>query len=250
MDDRVIDHPDRAHRTIAPSHHRTIEPWNPGTGARFLDRGLEAFDSDKEGRAGVDAKVVVRDAVTFDFTVNPDFSQVESDEPQVTVNQRFEVFFPERRPFFLENANYFETPINLFFSRRIRDPQFSARATGKIGGWVIGALASDDRGPGHLVDATDPLFGYRSGNAVFRARREFGQSSVGALLTARDFGPSSNRIASIDSRIRLNKAWFFGGQAATSDSTAVSGTKLQGSTYSVAVNKGGRKLTYSLPYSD
>ena len=86
------------------------------------------------------------------------------------------MFFPERRPSFLENANYFETLINLFFSRRIRDPQFGARATGKIGGWAIGAL-----------------------------------------LTARDFGASSNRIASIDSRIRLNKAWFFDVQGAAND---------------------------------
>jgi hypothetical protein len=59
----------------------------------------------------MDAKVVVRDAFTLDLALNPDFSQVESDEPQVTINQRFEVFFPERRPFFLENATYFETPV-------------------------------------------------------------------------------------------------------------------------------------------
>ena len=235
---------------VSPGRNIQLIPYGTFTGARFLDRDRSAFDSDNEGRAGVDAKVVVRDAVTLDFTVNPDFSQVESDEPQVTVNQRFEVFFPERRPFFLENANYFETPINLFFSRRIRDPQFGARATGKLGGWAIGALASDDRGPGHLVAQTDPLFNDRSGNALFRARREFGQSSVGGLVTARDFGPSSNRIASVDSRIRLNKAWFFDGQAALSDNTALSGTEQQGAAYAASVSKAGRRLTYSLSYSD
>ncbi len=101
------------------------------------------------GRAGVDGKVVARDSLAIDFTLNPDFSQVESDEPQVTVNQRFEVFFPEKRPFFLENAGYFQTPVNLFFSRRIADPQFGARVTGKVGGWAVGALAIDDRAPGH-----------------------------------------------------------------------------------------------------
>ena len=66
-----------------------------------------AYARTNEGRAGVDVKLVPRDAVTLDFTVNPDFSQVESDEPQVTVNQRFEVFFPEKRPFFLENSDFF-----------------------------------------------------------------------------------------------------------------------------------------------
>ena len=85
--------------------------------------------------------VAARLPLTLDFTVNPDFSQVESDEPQVTVNHRFEVFFPEKRPFFLENAGFFATPINLFFSRRILDPQFGARMTGKLGRWAPGALA-------------------------------------------------------------------------------------------------------------
>ena len=84
-------------------------PYGTFTGARFLDRSAAAYDTEKDGRAGVDAKIVARDSLTFDFTLNPDFSQVESDEPQVTVNQRFEVFFPEKRPFFLENSGYFQT---------------------------------------------------------------------------------------------------------------------------------------------
>ena len=63
---------------------------------------------------------------------------MESDSPQVTVNQRYEVFFPEKRPFFIENADYFQTPENLFFSRRIVDPQFGVRVTGKLGRWGVG----------------------------------------------------------------------------------------------------------------
>ena len=65
---------------------------------------------------------MIKDALTLDVAANPDFSQVESDEPQVTINQRFEVQFPEKRPFFIENASYFKTPEELFFSRRIVDP--------------------------------------------------------------------------------------------------------------------------------
>ena len=80
------------------------------------------------GQAGVDGKVVLKDAFTLDLTLNPDFSQVESDEPQVTVNQRYEVYFPEKRPFFLDNAAYFKTPVQLFFSRRIVDPTFRRAA--------------------------------------------------------------------------------------------------------------------------
>jgi len=90
---------------------------------------------------------VVKDSLSFDVTLNPDFSQVESDDPQVTVNQRFAVFFPEKRPFFIENAGFFATPIDLFFSRQIAHPQFGSRMTGKLGKWTLGALAIDDRQP-------------------------------------------------------------------------------------------------------
>jgi hypothetical protein len=86
---------------VSPGRNIQLIPYGTFTGARFLDRSAAAYDTARDARVGVDAKIVVRDSVAFDFTVNPDFSQVESDEPQVTVNQRFEVFFPEKRPFFL-----------------------------------------------------------------------------------------------------------------------------------------------------
>ena len=235
---------------VSPGRNIQLIPYGTFTGARFLDRTRPAFDRDAEGRGGMDAKVVVRDAVTLDFTVNPDFSQVESDEPQVTVNQRFEVFFPEKRPFFLENANYFQTPITLFFSRRIRDPQFGARSTGKLGGWAVGALAIDDRGPGASLPPADPLFRDRASNALAVARREFGESSVGALVVSRDFGPSSSRVASLDSRVRLNSKWVVTGQAAFSDMVNLAGSELQSTAYWTSIEKAGRKLFYSFSYTD
>jgi hypothetical protein len=224
-------------------------PYATFTGARFLDAPAEAFDSRTEGRAGVDAKVVVRDAMTLDFTANPDFSQVESDEPQVTVNQRFEVFFPEKRPFFLENAGFFQTPVTLFFSRRLRDPQLGARLTGKVGDWAVGALAMDDRAPGHAVPPGSPLFGDRALNAVVRARREWGQSSVGALVTSRDFGNSSSRVAALDTRQRLNDRWFFDGQAVVSD-TDLAAAATRDASYYAGLSRAGRGLTYQLTYQD
>src|SRR5216683_2678015 len=94
---------------------------------------------------GLDSKFVLKNAFVLDTTINPDFSQVESDQPQVTVNQRFEVLFPEKRPFFLENSSYFNTPVNLVFTRRIGDPEFGTRLTGKSGPWSVGMLFADDR---------------------------------------------------------------------------------------------------------
>ena len=84
-----------------------------------------------EGSIGMDAKVAVTPGLNLDLTVNPDFSQVESDEPQVTVNERFEVQYPERRPFFVENADFFATDSILLFTRRIVDPELGLRFTGR-----------------------------------------------------------------------------------------------------------------------
>jgi hypothetical protein len=233
---------------VSPGRNIQLIPYGTFTGASFLDGAV--FDDKADGRAGLDTKVVLKDALTVDLTLNPDFSQVESDEPQVTINQRFEVFFPEKRPFFLENAGYFQTPINLFFSRRIGDPQFGARATGKLGGWAAGALVIDDRAPGHRVEDDDPLFDNRAGNAVVRARREFGQNSIGAFITDREFGPSFNRVASADTRLKINSRIFFDGQAVTSDSRSTDGESSTGNAWSAAVNRSGRKLSYSVNYLD
>ena len=173
-------------------------PLSAATPPAFLDRF--------EHRAGLDAKFVAKDSLTFDVTLNPDFSQVESDDPQLTVNQRFAVFFPEKRPFFIENAGFFATPINLFFSRRIADPQFGARMTGKLGKWTLGALVIDDRRPGQSFSSGP--YNTRAADGVVRVTREFGnQSYIGGFFSSRDFADTSNRVASLDARLKFSKNW-------------------------------------------
>jgi uncharacterized protein DUF5916 len=237
-------------QNVSPGRNVQLIPYGTFTGARFLDRDIEAYDSQTEGRAGVDGKIVVRDSLALDLTLNPDFSQVESDEPQVTVNQRFEVFFPEKRPFFLENAGYFQTPINLFFSRRIADPQFGGRMTGKVGGWAVGALAMDDRAPGHNLEPGDPNSGDRALNGVMRARKEFGDSSVGGLVTVRDFGSSSNRVASADTRLELNPQWFIQGQAAAAETEGFDGVHLGDGAFNANLTRNSRIFSYTADYTD
>jgi hypothetical protein len=176
----------------------------PAPPPRFMDRF--------EHRAGLDAKFVAKDSLTFDVTLNPDFSQVESDDPQVTINQRFAVFFPEKRPFFIENAGFFITPINLFFSRQIADPQFGTRMTGKLGNWTLGALVIDDRQPGRRF--TSGPFNTRAADGVVRVTREFGkQSYIGGFFSSRDFADTSNRVASLDARLKFSKNWVVDAQA-------------------------------------
>lgn len=99
---------------LAQNEHQLLsqDPNNPYFSTRHL-----------EGTAGGEAKAIIKDSIVVDATVNPDFSQVESDQPQFTVNQRYAVFFPELRPFFLENANYFSTPIDLLYTRNIVRPE-------------------------------------------------------------------------------------------------------------------------------
>jgi Domain of unknown function (DUF5916) len=199
---------------VSPGRNIQLIPYGLLASDHFLNQPTQTnppnpppppfFQDNFEHRAGLDAKFVLKDALTFDVTLNPDFSQVESDDPQVTVNQRFAVFFPEKRPFFIENAGFFMTPINLFFSRQIADPQFGSRMTGKVGNWTLGALAIDDRQPG-LGFTTGP-YSTRAADGVVRVTREFGnQSYIGGFFSSRDFADTSNRVASLDARLKFTK---------------------------------------------
>jgi len=239
---------------ISPGRNLQFIPYFVGSQARFLDplsSGGSEFRSETETRPGLDAKLVFRDALALDIALNPDFSQVESDEPQVTVNQRFEVFFPEKRPFFIENAGYFQTPIDLFFSRRIADPQFGTRLTGKVGRWNLGVLAMDDRSQGKSLPYTDPLREERAGVAVARVQREFAdQSTVGVFVSSRDFASSSNRVFSLDTRIRLNPNWLLTGQGMRSYSRGLDGAHASGPAYWAELSHTGRHTLYAARYLD
>jgi len=200
---------------------------------------------------GLDLKAVFRDSLVFDVALNPDFNQVESDEPQVTVNQRFEVFFPEKRPFFLENANYFETPMNLLFTRRIADPEFGGRLTGKVGKTSIGLLFADDQAAGKAVPEDDPLSGQRTYYGVFRVNREIGrQSTVGMILTNREFDESYNRVGGIDGRFKISRNWVAAFQGVTSSTRDLDGATSAGPAYDGSIQRTGRKLSYTLEYND
>ncbi|HEX9367530.1 MAG TPA: DUF5916 domain-containing protein [Vicinamibacterales bacterium] len=238
-------------RGASPGRNIQFIPYGTFAGARVLDEATGVRSHQTDFRGGLDAKVVVKDKISVDATLNPDFSQVESDEPQVTINQRFEVFFPEKRPFFLENADYFQTPITLFFSRRIRDPQVGARVTGRAGRWAIGALTMDDRQPGRQVDPTSDAFGDRTVDTVVRARRDFSnQSRLGFVLTNRKLGASSNTVASMDTRVRLNPRWFAEGQALFTQDTALDKTSTTGGGLWLALHRSGRTFTDDVFYQD
>jgi hypothetical protein len=236
---------------ISPGRNLQFVPYTLLSKSRFFDSAVPRYRNDHEIRGGLDAKAVLRDALTLDVTVNPDFSQVESDEPQVTVNQRYEVYFPERRPFFTENAGMFSTPENLFFSRRIVDPQFGARITGKIGRWAIAALAADDRAPGLRLDPAHTQYGDRATAGVLRVQREFGrQSHVGAMFTDREFGAYSNRVASLDTRFILPHNWSLSGQAVRSATAQTGAATREGESYRFTFGRDSTHVNYRTTYLD
>ena len=229
---------------ISPGRNLQAIPYGNFATARILDDAGER-KTENAARVGVDGKAVIKDALTVDLTVNPDFSQVESDEPQVTVNQRFEVFFPEKRPFFLENAGYFETPQNLFFSRRIADPGVGVRLTGKGGGWAYAALGVNDQEPGRRVAEGDPRRDKQAGIGVFRLQREFArQSYIGAIFTDRELGPAANRVYGADARWKLNDNWSMTGQWVGSQTINTASESKTGTSWFAEVNRSGRSFDY------
>ena len=239
---------------IAPGKNIQFIPYTSFRSFRLLDVRADppGFVTDKsDPAAGLDAKFVLKDSFAFDFAFNPDFSQVESDQPQVTVNQRFEVFFPEKRPFFLENTQYFSTPINLVFTRRIADPQLGGRLTGKYGPYTLGFLFTNDEAPGKLVPESDPLSGSDAYFGIARVSRDiFSQSSVGMLFTNRVFEGTSNSVAGGDFRFRLNDKWQVTGQAVQSWTRSTDSESLSGAAYRAHVTRTGRLFNYEFIYSD
>jgi hypothetical protein len=235
---------------VSPGRNMQFIPYGTLTGGRFLGKdaaGAPGFKTESEARGGLDAKLVVRDAMTIDVALNPDFSQVESDEPQVTINQRFEVFFPEKRPFFLENAGFFQTPEPLLFSRRIIDPLFGVRLTGKIGLWNIGGLLVDDRAGGEISAQGDG----RAAIGVVRIQREFAkQSSIGLLATSRTAASSVNDVISLDARLHLDPNWVFSGQLVESYTRQPNASKLSGPAIFAELSHSGRHFNYAGRYLD
>jgi hypothetical protein len=148
--------------------------------------------------------------LSLNATVNPDFSQVEADVGQVTVNQRFALFFPEKRPFFLEGLEQFDTPNALIYMRRIQAPIAGVKLTGKTGRTAIAYLGAVDDANLYTSDH-NPVYN------MLRLRRDLGTSShVGLAYTDRIEGNLFNRVIGLDTRLVWRTIWFSAAQVATS----------------------------------
>ncbi|MBL8517071.1 MAG: carbohydrate binding family 9 domain-containing protein [Betaproteobacteria bacterium] len=179
-------------------------------------------------KAGVDVKFRPRADTVIDATLNPDFSQVELDTPQLTGNSQFALFFTEKRPFFLEGADLFDAPVNLIYTRSITDPAWGARATQRNEGLEYTVLTAKDDGKG-LVLLPNPLgtnFARqdRKSQATFsRARAHVtDEVTLGGIITDRTYdGAGHNRVASADVVWRPNAEQRLRAQLGQSWTTAL-----------------------------
>src|SRR5207249_10842279 len=99
----------------------------------------------KDLRAGADVKWTPGAGTALDATRRPDFSQLEADVPQLSVNSQFALFYPEKRPFFLEGSDLFQTPLQVVYTRSIAAPAWGARATGEVGRTAYTLLVARDQ---------------------------------------------------------------------------------------------------------
>lgn len=185
------------------------------TTSRTDARANPAVDPFTHGNVETELGLNVRWALTQNFTtnlaLNPDFSQVEADVAQLDVNNQFALQFPESRPFFLEGASYFSTPIQAVFTRTVADPDVGAKLTGQSGDHALGTFAAEDEVtnllfPGPLTsqqtsidDSYETFVGHYSHSVL-------DNSQVGALLTTRHGGDYRNDVGGVDGRIRIGGA--------------------------------------------
>ncbi len=171
-------------------------------------------ESDKTTQVGIGLKYGITSSVTAEIAVNPDFSQVESDAFQVEVNQRYPLFYSEKRPFFMEGADIFNfwTYVYGYFpkavhTRQIVDPAWGAKVTGTVGKFSFGVLSAGDEAPGRSWDfGINPNEGENALFGIARGKFSLGSDNyVGFLYTGSDFGNQYNHVFGADAGIRIAK---------------------------------------------
>ncbi|HEX8560557.1 MAG TPA: DUF5916 domain-containing protein [Pyrinomonadaceae bacterium] len=198
-------------RTIAPALLRADPSLlDPG---RFVNQPV-ALDP------GLTMKLGITSTITLDFALNPDFAQVEADQLVVTANQRFPIFFPEKRPFFLEGIDIFRSPLQAVDTRAIIDPDMAVKLSGKRGRDSFGVLFASDNAPGdfrgdeRLDPVNAPFLDKNAYIGVVRLKRDVGkESTVGLIATTYNFIQRHNHLGGLDGRFRLDPQTVFTFQA-------------------------------------
>ena len=176
-----------------------------GLGSDFVNHPVTAD-------AGLDFKWTPTADTAIDATINPDFSQIESDVAVISTNERFAIFIPEKRPFFLEGVDLLDTPIDAVYTRTITAPRWGSRVTGKKGRYAYAFLVANDQGGGSIIipSAEGSDFAeqdFSSTAVIARVRRDVGRRSfVSFLGTSREYqGGGHNRVFGPDFQWRFGE---------------------------------------------
>ena len=202
-------------------------------------------------KTGLDLKYSLTPNITANLTINPDFNDLEADQPRLRVNRRFkdsaEVFIPEKRPFFLERSDFFRTPLNVFFTRKIVDPKFGAKITGKVGPYNLGFLSARDAAPtGDWVDtAAWPRDDERHAavNALRVSRDLYGQSTLGLIAVDREMGDAFDRLVGVDANFRFLEKYELTMQYVHSFTRSLEEEDARGAGYLLAASRSARHLS-------
>ncbi len=197
-------------------------------------------------------------------TINPDFSTIESDAIRLSVNERFAIFFPETRPFFLSGAEAFETRQNLVHTRTIANPSSAAKIGGKQGRHVVSLLTAQDDYTSILIPGAEgsssDSFDLESRSTTARYRYDLSaNSTIGGLVTAREGEGYANTVASVDANLRLTSADLVQAQVTTTqtdyseemqEALGQSGEQIDDEAYSLRYRHTERNWNTGLVYSD
>lgn len=159
---------------------------------------------------GVDVSWAPNPNLTLNATLNPDFSQVESDQAQLDLSSNFALYFPEKRPFFMEGADYFNTQFDVLYTRQVADPDYGLRVAGRTGSGAYGAFVARDAVtqlllPGPLGSSFEVL-DQAADVGVLRYRHDFNkETSVGMIATSRHGDDYANDVAGVDARWQSGK---------------------------------------------
>jgi hypothetical protein len=197
---------------VTPGHNLEVVPTltaaQTDTRPDFPDGDLTSGDVDVE--AGLTARWGFTPNLTLSAALNPDFSQVEADARQLDINEPFALFYPEKRPFFMEGADYFETLLDAVYTRVIRDPAWGLKVTGKEGRHTIGGYVVRDDITNLIIpgsqSSTATSLDESNTSTVLRYKHDVGsRHTLGLLFTDRDGDGYSNRVAGVDADLRLTE---------------------------------------------
>lgn len=179
---------------------------------------LKTEDEKGDFQPGVNFKWGISSDLTMDLTLNPDFSQIEADAPQIDVNRRFALYYAEKRPFFLEGMEIFRFPqIRMVYTRRIIDPLAGAKLSGKVGRFTYGLLSAYDTNPTESLWEVHNGGEKRDENALFNIFRlktdVFSESYIGFCLADKEIDSSYNRVVGVDGQFKFRNKFFFSFQA-------------------------------------